>query len=77
MNNNSRTAVREQRVRIATQVYILVEKIDRGFAFAVDREVIHVARMMAIWILQPVLLAVGIEVWTGRLEIRPVTLRHL
>lgn len=47
---------------------------ERGLTLCVDCEVFQVAGVVAVWILPAVLLAVGIEMWAGRFEVRRITL---
>ena len=75
MNHQGRTAIAEQGMTVVAEGYVFVHNPEFSFAFGVYREVVHVAGMVAIGILQAVLLSVWIEVRTSRLEVRRIALR--
>ena len=52
-----------------SQVDVVVSEFHGSFAVSADAEVHHVASVVAFGILQAVLLAVWIKVWTGGLEV--------
>src|SRR5580700_2905660 len=56
------------------QVDVVVSEFHGSFAVFFDDEVQHVAGVVAFGTLQAVLLAVWIEVWTGRLEVGTIAL---
>jgi len=62
-------AIAEERVGAVAERHIFILQFRIGLAFGVDGEVQHVAGMMALGVLQAVLLAVGIEMRAGRLEV--------
>src|SRR2546430_5833658 len=56
------------------KVDVFVLKAELGVAFRIGGEVEHVAGVMALWIIQAMLLVVGIEMRAGGLEIRTLAL---
>lgn len=74
VNNDGSASIAEERMAVAAEIHVLIEQIDRCFALGVDREIVHVAGMMPVGILQPMLLAVGIKVRPGRFEVWPLAL---
>ena len=77
MDDDRGAAVDEERVRVGTEVYILVLELRVGVAFGIDREILDVAGVMALGIVESVLLAFGIEMRTGGFEVGAVALRIL
>jgi hypothetical protein len=77
VNHQCRSAIAEQGVAVVAESDVLVHYPELGCALGAYVEVVHVAGMVAFGILQAMLLALGIEVRSGRLEIRRVALRLL
>ena len=67
-------AVAEERVGAVAQSYVVVLEFCIGLTIRVDDEVLHVASVVAFGILQAVLLAIGIEMRAGRLEVGGIAL---
>src|SRR6476659_6427395 len=77
MDDQRRTAVREERVGAIAHVHTHICYGRVRHALGIDREVHHVAGVWSFRILCAVHLAVGIEMRTGGLECWTFTLRHL
>ena len=73
MNHNRRAAVTEQGMRAFAQRHVGILKRGIGFALRVDGDVLHVAGVMAFGILEPMFLALGIEMRAGGLEVGWIT----
>ncbi len=74
MDHQSCSAIAEHGMRAGDKTHVFVDDHKLGLAFLVDGEIVHVARVRAVGILQAVLLAVGVEVRAGGLEIGRVAL---
>ncbi len=68
--------LREQRVRTVFESHIAIFQLDIGFAISADREVLHIPGMVAVGTIEPVLLALGIEVSARRFEVGPLAFRN-
>src|SRR5215216_1937656 len=77
MNDQRRPAVREERVWTIAHVHSHVGHRGVGGSVLLYHEVVHVAGVWPLWVLQAMLLVLGIKVIAGRLESRPFTFRHL
>ena len=73
MDNQCRSPIAENGVAVLFPIHISVGYLRFRLAVSAHGEVLHVAGMMAFWILKPVLLAVRIEMGAGRFEIRGIT----
>jgi len=72
-----RSAAREYGMRTIIQGHTSGDYRISCVAFAAHDDIRDITRMWAFRILQPMMLTVGIEMWPGRLEIRPVALSGL
>src|SRR6516165_2865165 len=77
MDHQGRSAVGEQGVIAIAQIYQRSLECVLRRAVTLDREVRHVTRMRPLWVLQPMVLLVRIEMWAGRRERWPLTLGRL
>ena len=77
MDDQCGSPIAEDGVVIATQRDTRGEHDCSWGALRRDREVPHISSMRAFWIFQPVLLALRIEMRSGRLETRALALRIL
>ncbi len=73
MDNECRSPIGENGVVVLLPIHISVGRLRFRFAVSVHGEVLHVAGVMAVRIIKPVLLVVRIEMGTRRLEIRWIT----
>lgn len=69
MNDNGGATVAKERVGAIAQGYVFVFKRDVGLTCRADDNVLHVAGVVAVGILQSMLLVFRIEVRAGRLEV--------
>jgi len=67
-------AVAEQRMRAVAEGYVVVLELRAGVAFLIDGEVLHVAGVVAIGIVESVLPGFGVEVRAGGFEVRGIAL---
>lgn len=72
MDDDGGTAVAEERVGVGAESYVFVLKSGAGLALSVDGEVVHVAGVMAIGIVESMLFIFRIEMRAGRFEIRRI-----
>jgi hypothetical protein len=78
VNYDCRPAVAEQGVGTVRKGYVVVLKSESvSFALSIDGEVLHIASVVAVGIIETVFLAIRIEMSTGRLEIGAFALGHL
>ena len=64
-------------MRAVFQGDVLIFQMNFGLALGVDGEVLHIASVVAVGIVETVLLALRIEMSAGRFEVRPLALRDL
>ena len=64
-------------MRAVFQSHVFVNELSRSLAVRSDREILHVAGMVAVGTVEAVLLAFGIEMSAGRFEVGGFALRHL
>lgn len=76
MYDDRGSAIAEKRMTVAAKIHILTKQFHRRLALRINREVVHVAGVMPIRILQPVLLAIRIKVRPCRFEVRSLALGH-
>src|SRR5258706_11923351 len=69
MDNQRRSAVAEKRVAVGSPIHVSVHQMRSYLSVSVHREILHVARVVAFRIFEPVLLAVRIEMGASWLEI--------
>lgn len=62
---------------VRAESYVFIFDLRVGFALGIDGEVFHITGVVAFRIIESVLLAFGIEMWAGGLEIRRFALRLL
>jgi hypothetical protein len=74
---NRRTSVTDEGVRTIFERCLFVFYSSTGFAIGPDREIRHVAGVVALWIIEPVLLILRIEMPTGRFEVGAFALGRL
>jgi|SRR5208337_62567 len=74
VDNDRGAAVAEKRMRAVAEGHVFVFHGGIGFAFHVNREVRHVAGVMAFGVVETVLLAVGIEMRAGGFEVWRIAL---
>src|SRR5580700_665643 len=78
MHHNRRPAIAEQRVRPVHKRHLVVLQLDSvGLALSVNCEVPNIPGVVPVWTIEPVLLALRIEMSARRLKIRPLALRNL
>ena len=77
MDDQGRPAVAEHRMIVAAEIYILVRDGHLARAIRPNHKIRHVAGVVTFRILEPMFLAVGIEMPARRLEVGPLTLRGL
>jgi len=77
VNYDSRSAVTEERVSIAAEIYIFIRKPHFSLSVGAHCEVGHVTRMVAIGTVKAVLFAVRIKVRTRGFEIGRIAFRIL
>ena len=77
VNYDSRSAVSEQRVSVAAEIYIFIRKPHFSFSVGAHCKVGHVTRMVAIGTVKAVLFAVRIKVRTRGFEIGHIAFRIL
>src|SRR6476660_7443976 len=69
--NHNRRTVGQERVRAVLERDLGVLQLSFSLAIGSDREILYVARVMSVRIIEPVFLVLRVEMTTGRLEIRP------
>jgi len=77
VDHDRSAAIAEERVRVGAEVYIFIREPDFGFSVGANREVRHVAGMVAIGIVKTVLFSVWIKVRAGGFEIGRIAFRIL
>lgn len=77
VNDHGGATIAEDRVVVVTERDIRVRHRCLGRSVRSHREILHIASMSAVRVLQSVLLAIGIEVPASRLEIGRITFRVL
>ena len=75
--DDHRSAIRQERVRAVLQSRVFIREPHVSFAICLDREIPHIARVMAFRIIEPVLFTLRIEMTACRFEIRPLAFGHL
>ena len=74
MDYDGGATVAEERVGVGAEGYIFVVEFGLGLAVCADGKVFHVTGVVAFRVIEPVLLAFGIEMRTGGFEIRGIAL---
>ena len=77
MDDESGASVAEQGMAVAAERHVFIFNLEMGFAVFLDREVGIVAGMVAFGIIETMFLTVGIEMRSGRFEIRRFAFRVL
>jgi len=70
-------AIAEERVSVGAEVYVFIREPDFSFSVGANREVRHIARMVAIGTVKAVLFAVWIKVRACGLKIGRIAFRIL
>ena len=77
MDHDRGAAIAEERVRVGAEVYIFIREPDFRFSVGANREVRHVAGMVAIGTVKAVLFSVWIKVRARGFEIGRIAFRVL
>ena len=77
MDHQRGAAVAEQRMGAVTESHLFILELGIGLALSIDGKVLHIPGVVAIGIVESVLLALGIEMPAGGLEVGAIALGRL
>ena len=77
MDDDRSASVAEQRMGAFAKSHFFILELGIGLALSIDGKVLHIAGVVAIGIVESVLLALGIEMPSGGLEVGAIALGRL